>query len=172
MSVLQASCPSCAAPIEFKAGSTIVVVCPFCRSAVGRTDRGLEDIGKVAEIADSESPLKLGLKGEYKGARFELTPGQVIDLQQRGLPLPLGAVHNQRSFVALENLVSLVLLCADRERSPLAANRVFVVADGEDVSTSTLLRKVARAAGAVRRQWRPSAHTCPAVLIRETRTAR
>lgn len=73
MSVLQANCPSCGAPIEFKAGSTIVLVCPFCRSAVARTDRGLEDIGKVAEIADSESPLKLGLKGEYKGARFELT---------------------------------------------------------------------------------------------------
>lgn len=66
---------------------------------------------------------------------------------QRGLPLPLGAVHNQRSFVALDNLVSLVLLCADHERSPLAANQVFVVADGEDVSTSTLLRKLARAAG-------------------------
>jgi nucleoside-diphosphate-sugar epimerase len=66
---------------------------------------------------------------------------------QRGLPLPFGAVHNQRSLVALNNLVSLVLLCADRERSPQAANQVFVVADGEDVSTSTLLRKVARAAG-------------------------
>lgn len=66
---------------------------------------------------------------------------------QRGLPLPLGAVHNQRSLVALDNLVSLVLLCAERARSPKAANQVFVVADGEDVSTSTLLRKVARAAG-------------------------
>ena len=73
MSVLQANCPSCAAAIEFKSGSTLVLVCPFCRSAVARTDRGLEDLGKVAEIMDSESPLKLGLKGEYKGARFELT---------------------------------------------------------------------------------------------------
>lgn len=73
MSVLEANCPSCAAPIEFKAGSTIVLVCPFCRSAVARTDRGLEDIGKVAEIVDSESPLRVGLKGEYKGNRFELT---------------------------------------------------------------------------------------------------
>ena len=73
MSVLQANCPSCGGPIEFKAGSTIVVVCPFCRSAIARTDRGLEDLGKVAEIADSESPLKLGLKGTYKDARFELT---------------------------------------------------------------------------------------------------
>ncbi|MEO6333855.1 MAG: DUF4178 domain-containing protein, partial [Pyrinomonadaceae bacterium] len=73
MSVLQANCPSCAAPLEFKAGSTIVLVCPFCRSAVARTDRGVQDLGKVAEVAESESPLKLGLKGEYKGARFELT---------------------------------------------------------------------------------------------------
>lgn len=73
MSVLKANCPSCAAPIEFQKGSTIVLVCPFCRSAVARTDRGLNDLGKVAEIMDSESPLKLGLKGHYKGQRFELT---------------------------------------------------------------------------------------------------
>ena len=73
MSVLQANCPSCAAPIQFKAGSTIVLVCPFCRSAIARTDRALEDLGKVAEIADSESPLKLGLKGTFNGQLFELT---------------------------------------------------------------------------------------------------
>lgn len=73
MSVLQANCPSCAAPIEFKAGSTIVLVCPFCRSAVARTDRKLEDLGKVAEIAESESPLKIGLHGTFKGNKFELT---------------------------------------------------------------------------------------------------
>jgi Zn finger protein HypA/HybF involved in hydrogenase expression len=73
MSVLQANCPSCGGQVQFTAGSTIVVVCPYCRSAIARTDRGLEDIGKVAEIADSESPLKLGLKGTYKDARFELT---------------------------------------------------------------------------------------------------
>ena len=73
MSVLQANCPSCAAPIEFKAGSTIVLVCPFCRSAIARTDRGLQDLGKVAEIAESESPLKIGLKGTFNGVGFELT---------------------------------------------------------------------------------------------------
>lgn len=73
MSTLQANCPSCAGPIEFKAGSTIVVVCPFCRSAISRTDRALEDLGKVAEIADSQSPLKLGLKGTFNGNKFELT---------------------------------------------------------------------------------------------------
>ena len=73
MSVLTANCPSCAGPLEFTSGSTIVIVCPFCRSAIARTDRALEDLGKVAEIVESESPLKLGLKGEFKGAKFELT---------------------------------------------------------------------------------------------------
>ena len=79
-----------------------------------------------------------GVKGNFAG---------MAKAVQRGIPLPLGAVHNQRSLVALDNLVSLVLLCADRTRSPQAANQVFVVADGEDVSTTTLLRKVAQAAG-------------------------
>ncbi|MEP6947365.1 MAG: DUF4178 domain-containing protein [Acidobacteriota bacterium] len=73
MSTLQANCPSCGGPIEFKAGSTIVVICPFCRSAVSRTDRALTDLGKIAEIVDSESPLKLGLKGTFRDTRFELT---------------------------------------------------------------------------------------------------
>ncbi|MCC7308011.1 MAG: DUF4178 domain-containing protein [Acidobacteria bacterium] len=50
-----------------------MLVCPFCRSALARTDRGLNDLGKVAEIAESESPLKLGLKGTWNGNRFELT---------------------------------------------------------------------------------------------------
>ncbi len=73
MSVLKANCPNCAGPIEFKAGSTIVVVCPFCRSAVARTDRKLEDLGKVAEIVQSKSPLQIGLRGDFNGNKFELT---------------------------------------------------------------------------------------------------
>lgn len=63
----------------------------------------------------------------------------------KGMPLPLGAVHNKRSLVALENLVDFIALCADPERSPSAANEVFLISDGEDVSTTELLRKVANA---------------------------
>lgn len=83
MSILQANCPSCAAPIEFKTGSTIVLVCPFCRSAVARTDRKLEDLGKVAEIVESESPLKIGLSGAFKNHRFQLT-GRAQNRHDRG----------------------------------------------------------------------------------------
>lgn len=61
-----------------------------------------------------------------------------------GMLLPLGAVHNKRSLVALDNLVSFIILCIDH---PKAANEVFLISDGEDVSTTELLQKVAKAFG-------------------------
>jgi Zn finger protein HypA/HybF involved in hydrogenase expression len=70
---LQANCPSCGAQVIFKTGSSVVVVCEFCRSVVARTDRGIEDAGKVADIAESGSPLDIGLRGVYLGVAFELT---------------------------------------------------------------------------------------------------
>lgn len=58
----------------------------------------------------------------------------------RGLPLPFGAVtSNLRSFVGLDNLVDLILTCVDH---PNAANQTFLVSDGEDLSTTDLLRKI------------------------------
>jgi UDP-glucose 4-epimerase len=61
-----------------------------------------------------------------------------------GVPLPLGAIDNQRSFVALDNLVDLMMTCLHH---PAAANQVFLVSDGEDLSTTALLRRTAAALG-------------------------
>lgn len=66
---------------------------------------------------------------------------------RRGIPLPLGAVKNQRSLVALDNLVDFISLCVDYNISPKAANQVFLISDGVDVSTTQLLEKVAQAQG-------------------------
>lgn len=63
---------------------------------------------------------------------------------ERGLPLPLGAIHNQRSLVALDNLVDFLMLCATH---PAAANQTFLVSDGEDLSTTELLVRMAAALG-------------------------
>jgi nucleoside-diphosphate-sugar epimerase len=63
---------------------------------------------------------------------------------QRGWPLPLGAVHNQRSLVGLDNLVDLIAVCLVH---PRAANQTFLVSDGHDLSTSELVQGLARAAG-------------------------
>ena len=63
----------------------------------------------------------------------------------RGVPLPFGSVvSNRRSLVALDNLVDLILRCLAH---PAAANRIFLVSDGEDVSTASLLRRLAEAMG-------------------------
>lgn len=62
----------------------------------------------------------------------------------RGLPLPLGSIHNQRSLVALDNLVDLIITCLDH---PAAANQTLLVSDGEDLSTTELLQRMAAALG-------------------------
>jgi nucleoside-diphosphate-sugar epimerase len=59
-----------------------------------------------------------------------------------GVPLPLGAIHNKRSLVALDNLVGLIVNCLTH---PAAANQTFLVSDDEDVSTTELLRRMGQA---------------------------
>ena len=63
---------------------------------------------------------------------------------QRGIPLPLGAVHNLRSLVGLDNLVDFIITCVHH---PAAANQTFLVSDGVDISTPDLVRAMARATG-------------------------
>ena len=63
---------------------------------------------------------------------------------KRGVPLPFGAIHNQRSLVALDNLVDLIVTCITH---PAASNQTFLVCDGEDVSTTELLRRMGQAMG-------------------------
>lgn len=65
-------------------------------------------------------------------------------LRTGGVPLPLGAIHNKRSLIALDNLVDLIVTCLDH---PAAANQTFLAGDGEDLSTTELLRRMGRALG-------------------------
>jgi nucleoside-diphosphate-sugar epimerase len=70
--------------------------------------------------------------------------GSLMRAVQRDWPLPLGAVHNQRSLVALDNLVDFIVTCITH---PQAANQTFLVSDGQDLSTTELVRGMAQAAG-------------------------
>lgn len=58
----------------------------------------------------------------------------------RGIPLPLGAIHNRRSMVALDNVVDLIVTCIQH---PAAVNETFLVSDGEDLSTTELIHRLA-----------------------------
>ena len=62
----------------------------------------------------------------------------------RGLPLPLVAIHNSRSLVALDNLADFIITCM---KHPSASGQVFLVSDGDDMSTTVLLKRLSKALG-------------------------
>ena len=62
---------------------------------------------------------------------------------KKGIPTPLGSVQNRRSLVALDNLVSFIMVCSSH---PAAANQTFLVSDDEDLSTTELLMRIVKLA--------------------------
>lgn len=83
----QAKCPSCGAPIAFRPG-TMVAVCGYCKSLSARTDRDPRLIGKVADLVDTGSPLRVGVEGTYAGRTFSL-------VGRTQLRHPLGGVWDE-----------------------------------------------------------------------------
>ena len=102
-------------------------------------EQGLQQIAKETgmEVVIIRPPLVYGpsVKGNF---------ANLIKLVGKGLPLPLGAIHNLRSMIALDNLVDLIITCIDHSN---AANQVFLASDGQDLSTSELLQGLAQAMG-------------------------
>ena len=68
----------------------------------------------------------------------------MMEWLRRGVPLPLGAINNRRSLLALDNLTDLIVTCLQHRA---AGGHVFLASDGEDLSTSALLRRTAAAMG-------------------------
>jgi UDP-glucose 4-epimerase len=109
--------------------------------------------------AQSKLDAEQGLFALARGSNLEVTvirpplvygPGvkanfaTMMDWVNRGIPLPLGSVHNKRSFVFVGNLADLIVLAAIH---PNAGGQVFLVSDGEDISTTELFKKIAQALG-------------------------
>jgi nucleoside-diphosphate-sugar epimerase len=69
---------------------------------------------------------------------------RLVRLADRGAPLPFGAVDNRRSMVFVGNLADAIVRCVEH---PAAAGRTFLVSDGEDLSTSDLIARLAKALG-------------------------
>ncbi|MBZ0333223.1 NAD-dependent epimerase/dehydratase family protein [Marinobacter sp. AL4B] len=67
---------------------------------------------------------------------------RLASLVQKRIPLPLGGLNNQRSFLFVGNLVSFILRCIEH---PNAAGQVFVVSDDDDVSTRDFVARIAKA---------------------------
>jgi nucleoside-diphosphate-sugar epimerase len=62
----------------------------------------------------------------------------------RGIPLPLASINNRRSLIFLDNMVDAILASIIH---PKAAGQIFLISNGENVSTSELIRKIASALG-------------------------
>lgn len=102
-------------------------------------EQGLRDLAEKTglEVVIIRPPL---IYGPGVKANF----AALMRAVQRGVPLPLGAVHNARSLVGLDNLVDFMVTCLAH---PKAANQTFMVSDGHDLSTTALIRAMAQAAG-------------------------
>ncbi|MCH9695872.1 MAG: NAD-dependent epimerase/dehydratase family protein [Gammaproteobacteria bacterium] len=67
---------------------------------------------------------------------------RLLSLVDNGVPLPLGAVRNARSLVAVANLSDLIRECIGNPKAP---GERFLVSDNHDLSTPELLRIIANA---------------------------
>lgn len=68
----QGNCPSCGAPIEFTAGTALVVVCGHCQTVVAKKGINLEAHGKIGAIVDTDSPLQLNVEGRIGRSGYRL----------------------------------------------------------------------------------------------------
>lgn len=112
-----------------------------------------------ADYALSKFEAEEGLKLLVKGTKMELViirppliygadaPGnfsRLLRLVASGVPLPFGSIHNRRSLISLENMVGVLIRCIEH---PGAAGQLFLVADGQDVSTAQMVRHLATGMG-------------------------
>lgn len=63
-------CPSCGAPVRFLWSGAVQTVCSYCRSILVRHDVDLEAVGKVAQLPEDPSPVRIGTEGIYRGKAF------------------------------------------------------------------------------------------------------
>lgn len=122
----------------YRASDTLMPDDPYGLSKL-EAEQGLMKLASETglEVVIIRPPLVYGpgVKGNF---------ASLIKLMRKGLPLPLGAIHNKRSLVGIDNLVDLIIRCIDH---PAATNQVFLAGDGEDLSTTELLLALAEATG-------------------------
>jgi hypothetical protein len=94
MATATTTCPNCGAPLEFALGSSLAKVCEYCRHTVVRSDRGLEQLGKLADLALTPALIAVGDEGTLSGRLLRVL-GRV--------QLDYGAGPWDEYFVAFDN---------------------------------------------------------------------
>jgi len=67
---------------------------------------------------------------------------QLLQTVHKGWPLPLRGIHNRRSLLYIGNLVDAILVALEH---PDSANKLYLLSDGQDVSTTQLVERIAQA---------------------------
>lgn len=67
---------------------------------------------------------------------------KLIKLINLYLPLPFASIKNKRSFISINNLIDLILNCAE---NPKASGQIFLASDGQDLSLPELITAIADA---------------------------
>ena len=102
-----------------------------------QAEQGLKKIAKETglEVVIIRPPLVYGKNapGNFK---------RLIDIVYKSIPLPLGAINNKRSLIYIDNLVDLIANCVEH---PKASNQTFLVSDDNDISTTDLIKNIAKA---------------------------
>jgi len=103
-------------------------------------------------ISKYEAEIQLKALSEAKG--FELViirppliygkkaPGNFNSLYKiikKGFPLPFGLIKNKRSFISIDNFCDFIDIAINH---PQAANKLFLVADDESISTNKLVTDI------------------------------
>ena len=115
---------------------------PFTESDVPRPDEAYGMSKWLAEQALWEAADGTSLEVVVVRPPLVYGPGapgnfkRLLKFIRLGLPLPLGSVRNQRSFMYVENLCDAIRMCLQH---PAAAGRTFLLSDGEDISTPGLV---------------------------------
>lgn len=122
----------------FRADDAAAPLDPYGRSKAEAED-GLRGIAARTglDVTILRPPLIHG-----PGAKGNLAALMRLLSRRPPLPLPLGAIHNRRSLVGLDNLGHAMGFLL-RERA--AAGQTYLIRDGEDVSTSELIRLLGNA---------------------------
>lgn len=76
------------------------------------------------------------------GAKGNLS--RLIKLLKSGIPLPLKSINNRRSMIGIDNLIDLLSRCLDQ---PESRNKIFLVSDGEDLSTPKFINYISSSIG-------------------------
>ena len=101
-----------------------------------------------AEQGLKELSLKTGMEVVIIRPPLIYGPGvkanflKMMQWVEKGIPLPLGSITNQRSLLGIDNLLDFIQACLTH---PKAANQTFLISDDHDVSTTELLKEIASA---------------------------